>query len=123
MALNIAPFDPKSTDYAPDDVFQCELDDSEHEFHCAYLRDIPGDEREVFYAWTPEGNTRYVLVLRACRKKYKDEGESCGIFRNHSGVCDWEYVDPSRIALNAEMDQAMAYLRDHGTLPPSMGVE
>lgn len=123
LAIEIALFRPSETDVSAEAKFQCQLDDSEHRMHGAFLRDVPEDTREVYYCWEGDGETEYVMLADVCLRRANPQSEACTLFRHHQGVCDWMYVDSQRVALMAEADQYIAYYRDHGALPPKGGVE
>lgn len=123
LALHIAPYDLETINIAPDEHFQCQLDDVEHETHAAFLRDTPEEGKDVWFGWSSEDCTQFVFLLGTCGRQPKDEMDSCSLFERHPGLCNWEYVDPQRLAIDAEVDQALCYLRDHGALPPRRVVE
>ncbi|MFE2075170.1 hypothetical protein [Streptomyces misionensis] len=97
--------------------FLCELDDSPHDFHIAFLGDsILDPQKEVFFYWSAVDDEQRVVTEKPCLKK--DEGEeACALISEHPGVCDWGYIDPGVVAYQALLDQESAYLRDYG-LPP-----
>ncbi|MFF5433397.1 hypothetical protein ACFY5K_25580 [Streptomyces griseofuscus] len=97
--------------------FMCELDDSPHDFHIAFLGDsILDPQKEVFLYWSAVDDEQRVVTEKPCLKK--DGGKQvCALISEHPGVCDWGYIDPVMVAYQAVRDQESAYLRDYGHPP------
>ncbi|MFJ3534346.1 hypothetical protein ACIPQA_02645 [Streptomyces sp. NPDC090109] len=95
------------TEWAPDDGFQCLVEDVEHTFHAAWLRTGSGENTDVFLCWSPEG--QWLMDVECCLKTRTPAGSSCTIYAGHPGRCEWAYVDPRQVAEQAMADQ---YLRD-----------
>ncbi|MDQ1016724.1 hypothetical protein QFZ43_003273 [Streptomyces afghaniensis] len=101
----------------PFDVFRCELGDEDHEFHGAFLDELADKKRDAYFCWSGVDGAQFIIASEPCGKRGGDE-EICNLFENHPGVCDWDLIDPLQVAIQALVDQTMAYLRDHGERPP-----
>jgi hypothetical protein len=108
----------------PFEVFQCELGDDGHEMHGAFLDELADPRKDAFFCWLEGDETQYVFASKICRKR-ANEDDLCTLYVNHSGVCRWALIDPVRVAIQAQVDQAMAKWRDMGFTPrlPKRGSE
>ncbi|WDM12547.1 hypothetical protein J3S85_13975 [Streptomyces lavenduligriseus] len=92
---------------------QCQIDDTEHEFHAAFLRSIPGKEEEVFFHWMDGSDIQWIVARNLCLKEQPRTERICMLFLEHPGVCTWGYVDPKAVADLAREDQKVANLGVH----------
>lgn len=121
LALEIAPCDPEDKDLAPGEEFQCELGMHHRDNHYGLIRGVPKSDREVWFGWSQIDELYFVAIYRPCDIPSEDWQRVCSLFRRHPGECDWSLIDPRALALAAEVDQALSYLRDTGSLPPWAG--
>lgn len=122
MAQESLPFPAGGFDVEPDDSFRCELGDSDHDVHSAYLDLLTDKLRDAFLCWTADGAQQYVMASAPCLK-VSSERKACNLFLNHPGECDWGLEDPEELALMAHMDQVRAFTRDYGFPPSWRGLE
>ncbi|GAA4795454.1 hypothetical protein [Streptomyces ziwulingensis] len=86
---------------------QCLVEDVPHDFHAAFLRTgsrIDPDS-DVFLCWTDKSPAQGLADLECCMKRRTELSTGCTIFKNHPGRCEWEYIDPELVAVQAQADQ------------------
>lgn len=86
------------------DRLQCLLEDVPHDVHAAFLRSgaQPGPRfSDVFVCWREGASGQWLADVECCMRKEGRLGAVCTIFRGHPGRCDWEYVDPASVAVQA----------------------
>lgn len=75
------------------ETLPCRLSTQQHQTHSAFLRDVPGDRREVFVFWR-ENTNPLLALLDYCGKQEDDPLEQCcTAYRGHPGVCTWAHTD------------------------------
>lgn len=105
---------------------QCLVEDVPHDFHAAFLRtgSRTDPDSDVFLCWTDESSAQTLADLECCMNRRTELDTGCTIFKNHPGRCEWEYIDPELVAVEAQADQLIKELglsemfrnwRDDGT--------
>jgi hypothetical protein len=99
-------------EWAGDSPFQCMVEDVAHDFHAAFLRtgSSTDPDTDVFVCWRDGSTAQWLEDIEVCLLRAAPLDSGCTIFRHHPGRCDWEYLDPAQIALQAEADQLAAKL-------------
>ena len=96
-----------SVEWAAGDLFQCKLEDVPHEHHVAFLRTgsrvFP--DSDVFLCWCDASSIQWLEDLDCCLGKPDPMASGCTIFKDHPGRCDWAYIDPQVVAVQAMADQ------------------
>jgi hypothetical protein len=110
LSLEIAPYDVDDVEYEPDSPFGCALSEEAHDVHGAFLRYVPGSLNEVWFFWDSGRERGCVVVLSPCNKPNPDQ--ACTLYRGHPGKCDWDFIDPVRVAMMARLDQRGALFRE-----------
>jgi hypothetical protein len=85
--------------------------------HGAFLDELAHPGKDAFFCWAEGDETQYVFASKVCGTRANDD-DMCTLFEKHSGVCRWGLVDPVMVAIQAQVDQAMARWRDMGFAPP-----
>ena len=127
FAIDLVNGDLGEVDCEPDDVFQCQLEGTDHRIHACYVANMPGpnDDREVWLWWEAEdadypqvgGISQYITLHEMCWTMKYPSTTPCYLFKNHPGKCDWDFIDPERLAATAQLDQILTFHRQHGTFP------
>ncbi|MFD6169619.1 hypothetical protein [Streptomyces coeruleorubidus] len=86
---------------------QCLLEDVPHDFHAAFLRTGAGTDpdTDVFVCWRDGSATQWLEDIEVCLLRAGPLDTGCTVYRLHPGRCDWQYIDPAQVALQAEADQ------------------
>ncbi|GAA4797037.1 hypothetical protein GCM10023220_25120 [Streptomyces ziwulingensis] len=90
-------------------LFRCEVEDVPHDHHAAFLRNGASSEpcTDVYLCWRDESGPQWLADGEVCLRAENPMASGCTIFRGHPGRCDWEYIDPSMVAAQAEADQSV----------------
>ncbi|GAA2224460.1 hypothetical protein [Streptomyces nogalater] len=89
-------------------TLQCKLEDVPHDHHAAFLRTGASLEpcTDVYLCWFDGTATQWLEDIEVClKRKGTSTDTGCTIFRDHPGRCDWAYIDPPRLAVEAQADQ------------------
>ncbi|WP_157876548.1 hypothetical protein [Streptomyces graminilatus] len=83
-----------------------------HDFHAAFLRTGSRTEpdSDVFLCWKEGSSAQSLADLECCFNRRFELGTGCTIFKNHPGRCDWAYIDPEVVAVQAQADQLVEEL-------------
>jgi hypothetical protein len=111
-AAALIPSPLPDIDWATQPPFQCLLEGEPHEFHAAFLRTGSGTDpdTDVFLCWRDASAIQWLEDIEVCLKRAAPLDTGCTIYRSHPGRCDWQYIDPAQIALQAKADQLTAKL-------------
>jgi hypothetical protein len=96
--------------------FQCQLAETEHDFHASFYH-VHDADKEIWFCWNAEADLYYVIVQEQCWETRTPTSSPCNLFEYHPGVCDWAYVDPEWLAMQSRLDQAMSHYKEHGVMP------
>lgn len=101
------------TDWATDITVQCKVDDVPHDHHAAFLRSGASLDpcTDVFLCWRDNDDKQWVEDVEVCMQRRTPLGTGCTIFRGHPGRCDWAYIDPPSLAVEAQADQLLRDLQ------------
>jgi hypothetical protein len=91
-----------------DDV-TCFLDSQDHITHASPLGSGELSGTETWLFWNDSGYFT-VSVVMLCEKE--SDGETCCIYYEHPGSCEWEIADPVGEAIRAEVEETGATFLD-----------
>nr|WP_145488949.1 MULTISPECIES: hypothetical protein [Streptomyces] len=83
------------------------VEDVPHEHHAAFLRSGSqiDPDTEVYLCWRDGASKQWLEDVEYCMKTANPVGAVCTIFKGHPGRCEWQYIDPVRVAARALADQ------------------
>ncbi|MFJ3494835.1 hypothetical protein ACIPPJ_14735 [Streptomyces sp. NPDC086091] len=101
-----------SVEWTSDTELQCLIEDVPHDFHAAFLRtgSRTAPDSDVYLCWTAESPEQSIADIACCMKRRSSLDPGCTIFTSHPGRCEWEYVDPVAVAVQAQADQLITEL-------------
>ncbi|MFH9673229.1 hypothetical protein ACH4L5_13310 [Streptomyces sp. NPDC017405] len=92
-------------DWSPEAPSRCMVEDVPHDFHAAWLRTGSTVHSDLFLCWRDGSPDQWIADFVCCMNRRTELSTGCTIFKYHPGKCEWAYVDPERVAVQAQADQ------------------